>query len=152
MVKEVMTADEWVAIENTGAVFLPAAGQMVSTEDPNTTENITAWIEGGSYWSSSPAGDNKFAFAMTFTDSEVSSATETSRRTYTAVRLVKTFILMGDANGDDKVNAADIVEMINAKNDQASARFIMKYADMDGDGKITDIDITAVVYIIMTSE
>ena len=152
MVKEVMTADEWVAIENTGAVFLPAAGQMISTEDPNTTENITAWIEGGSYWSSSPAGDNKFAFAMTFTDSEVSSATETSRRTYTAVRLVKTFILMGDANGDDKVDAADIVEMINAKNDQASARFIMKYADMDGDGKITDIDITAVVYIIMTSE
>ena len=150
MVKEVMTADEWVAIENTGAVFLPAAGQMISTEDPNTTENITAWIEGGSYWSSSPAGDNKFAFAMTFTDSEVSSATETSRRTYTAVRLVKTFILMGDANGDDKVDAADVVEMINAKKSHESEKFRMELADMDGDGYITDIDIKAVVNNIMT--
>ena len=55
----------------------------------------------------------------------------------------------GDANGDDKVNAADIVEMINAKNGKASDRFVLKNADIDGSGNITQSDIDAVVKIIL---
>lgn len=55
----------------------------------------------------------------------------------------------GDANDDLKVNAADLVEMVNAKNNKASDRFVLKNADIDGDKKITQSDIDAVVKIIL---
>ncbi len=57
--------------------------------------------------------------------------------------------LFGDANDDDKVNAADLVEMVNAKNNNASDRFVLKNADIDGSGNITKSDIDAVEKIIM---
>ena len=106
------------------------------------------------YWTSTPADaatENALDFGcgLTFNETDVTFA-NVSRRTYTAVRLVKTFILMGDANGDDKVDAADVVEMINAKKSHESEKFRMELADMDGDGYITDIDIKAVVNNIMT--
>ncbi len=55
----------------------------------------------------------------------------------------------GDANNDGYVNAADIVEMINAKNGKASERFNLTNADIDRDGDITQDDIDAVVKLIM---
>ena len=55
----------------------------------------------------------------------------------------------GDANNDGYVNAADIVEMINAKADKASERFNLTNADIDRDGEITQDDIDAVVKLIM---
>ena len=55
----------------------------------------------------------------------------------------------GDANDDLKVNAADLVEMVNAKNNKASDKFVLKNADIDGSGKITQSDIDAVVKIIL---
>lgn len=55
----------------------------------------------------------------------------------------------GDANNDWKVDAADIVEMVNAKNNKASAKFVLKNADIDSSGKITQSDIDAVVKIIL---
>ena len=55
----------------------------------------------------------------------------------------------GDANGDGQVNAADLVEMVKAMNGQASDRFFMKNADMDGDKTITKADIDAVRKLIM---
>jgi hypothetical protein len=55
----------------------------------------------------------------------------------------------GDANNDGYVNAADIVEMINAKDDKASERFNFINADIDRDGKITQRDIDFVVKYIM---
>ena len=58
-------------------------------------------------------------------------------------------IYKGDANGDKKVDAADLVEMVNAKNGKASNRFILKNADTDGDGRITQTDLTAVENLIL---
>ena len=55
----------------------------------------------------------------------------------------------GDANNDGYLNAADLVEMINAKNDNASERFNLTNADIDLDGKITQADIDEVVDAIM---
>jgi uncharacterized repeat protein (TIGR02543 family) len=55
----------------------------------------------------------------------------------------------GDANNDGYVNAADIVEMINAKDDKASKRFNLTNADIDRDGTITQRDIDFVVKYIM---
>ena len=154
LVKDEMTADEWTAIEQTGAVFLPAAGQMTAVYNPDTYGATTTYTPNTVYWTSTPADaatENALDFGcgLTFNETDVTFA-NVSRRTYTAVRLVKTFILMGDANGDDKVDAADIVEMVNAKNGHESEKFRMELADMDGDGYITDIDIKAVVNNIMT--
>ena len=56
----------------------------------------------------------------------------------------------GDANGDGKVNAADIVEMVNAKNGHQSNGFRLSNAELDGKDGITDADIEAVVKIIMS--
>lgn len=58
--------------------------------------------------------------------------------------------LKGDANGDDKVDAADIVEMVNAKNGHQSNGFRLSNAELDGKDGITDADIEAVVKIIMS--
>ena len=58
-------------------------------------------------------------------------------------------VLRGDANGDNKVDVADIVEMVNAKAGRASAKFQMANADTDNDGSITETDINAVSRIIM---
>ena len=55
----------------------------------------------------------------------------------------------GDANDDVRVNTADLVEMVNAKNDKASDKFVLKNADIDGSGNITQEDIDAVVKIIL---
>ena len=58
--------------------------------------------------------------------------------------------LEGDANGDRKVDAADIVEMVNAKNGHQSNGFRLSNAELDGKDGITDADIEAVVKIIMS--
>ena len=55
----------------------------------------------------------------------------------------------GDANGDGKVDAADIVEMVNAMNGNVSTNFNWDNADFDGNHTITDYDINEVVKIIM---
>ena len=59
--------------------------------------------------------------------------------------------LPGDANGDKKVNAADIVEMVNEMdpNKQPSEKFNLQNADMNGDKTITLDDINEVVKIIV---
>ena len=57
--------------------------------------------------------------------------------------------LVGDANGNGKVDAADIVEMVNAMNGNVSTNFNWNNADFDGNHTITDYDINEVVKIIM---
>ena len=42
----------------------------------------------------------------------------------------KIVFLKGDANGDEKVDVADIVEMVNAKKDQPSEKFNKRNADI----------------------
>ena len=56
---------------------------------------------------------------------------------------------MGDANDNDIVDVADIVEMVNAKNGNPSNKFVLKNADLDGDGKITQADIDKAVELIL---
>ena len=60
----------------------------------------------------------------------------------------------GDANGDDKVNAKDIVEMVNEMdpNKQPSEKFNLQNADMNNDKKITLEDINEVVKIIVNNK
>lgn len=147
------TAETWATLETAGAVFLPAAGTLtVSSEDSHTIASVNGLDDGiGSYWSSTPSETDINAFATTFNATEVKPAEDIYRRIGSAVRLVKVAEdkLLGDANGDGVVDAADIVEMVNAKDDKASPNFKMKNVDFDGDGKVTDSDIEKVVDIIM---
>lgn len=150
IISEEMTAEQWATIEKTGAVFLPAAGTLTVNMEGNTVATVNDVNVVGSYWSSTPSETDVNAFSMTFTESEVEPAVDIYRRIGSAVRLVKVVsVLLGDANNDGVVNVADVVEMINARDNKPSAHFVMKNADFDGDGSITDADIDAVVKIIM---
>ena len=150
IISEEMTAEQWATIEKTGAVFLPAAGTLTVNMDSKTVATVNDVNVVGSYWSSTPSETDVNAFSMTFTESEVEPAVDIYRRIGSAVRLVKVVsVLLGDANNDGVVNVADVVEMINARDNKPSAHFVMKNADFDGDGSITDADIDAVVKIIM---
>lgn len=151
IISEEMTAEQWATIENTGAVFLPAAGTLTVNMEGSTVATVNDVNVVGSYWSSTPSETDVNAFSMTFTESEVKPAVDIYRRIGSAVRLVKALPepVKGDANNDGVVNVADVVEMINARDNKPSAHFVMKNADFDGDGSITDADIDAVVKIIM---
>ena len=61
-------------------------------------------------------------------------------------------LLIGDVNGDNIVNAADIVEVINYITDKPSAIFNASAADMNNDGVINADDITEIMNIIMTAK
>lgn len=57
--------------------------------------------------------------------------------------------LAGDANGDRKVNVADIVEIVNYLKGQKSARFNEKNADADNNSEVNIQDINTIVKIIL---
>ena len=57
--------------------------------------------------------------------------------------------LPGDANDNGAVDAADIVELVNAKAGHPSASFNLNNADANADGNFTEADITATADIIM---
>lgn len=58
-------------------------------------------------------------------------------------------LIVGDANGDGIVDAADIVETVNAMNGKASAKFTLKNADLNNNGKADPDDIKAIADIIL---
>ena len=62
------------------------------------------------------------------------------------------YLLNGDVNGDNIVNAADIVEVINYITDKPSAIFNASAADMNNDGVINADDVTEIMNIIMTAK
>jgi hypothetical protein len=57
--------------------------------------------------------------------------------------------LVGDANGDGKVNVGDIVTIINHLKGNTPMRFNTKLADADNDGYVTKDDVVAITSIIM---
>lgn len=57
--------------------------------------------------------------------------------------------IKGDVNGDNIVNVADIVEVINANNGMPSANYESNNADMNDDGVVNEKDIEAIINIIM---
>lgn len=67
------------------------------------------------------------------------------------VKMVSSF-LPGDANGDGVVNVADIVEIINFMNENASEHFNKKAADVTAEGDVDDDDINAIIAIITCQE
>ena len=61
----------------------------------------------------------------------------------------KNIVPIGDANGDDTVNAADIVEVVNNIMSKPSEKYDEKSADANCDGIVNAADIVKIVNIIM---
>jgi hypothetical protein len=61
-------------------------------------------------------------------------------------------VISGDANGDNVVNAADIVEVVNYIMGSPSASFDEKAADVNGDGVVNAADIVLIVNNIMNTK
>ena len=55
----------------------------------------------------------------------------------------------GDANGDEVVNAADIVEVVNHIMGTSSEKFNFNAADINHDGVVNAADIVQIVNLIM---
>jgi 3',5'-cyclic AMP phosphodiesterase CpdA len=64
----------------------------------------------------------------------------------------KTAFIKGDANGDHKVDIADIVEVVNFLDDKPSSHFNKQAADANDNGIIDPNDITAISSIILTPQ
>lgn len=58
-------------------------------------------------------------------------------------------VVLGDANGDGVVNAADIVAAIRYMKGNAPAGFVFKAADVNKDGKVDEQDVKAIEGIIL---
>ena len=56
---------------------------------------------------------------------------------------------MGDVNGDETVNVADIVGITNAIMGRHSATFDKRAADVNGDGRVNAEDIIGIVNMII---
>jgi hypothetical protein len=150
-----LTLEQWTALETAGAVFLPAAGQMISTYDSGSWTTTTNLTEASTYWTSTPSGDKSDlnAIVLTIGDEGATIDADLYRRVYTAVRLVKEVpaIIKGDANNDGKVDIADIVYVVAfIKDGTKLTGFNEKAADADGSGEVDENDITAIENIIMT--
>ena len=68
------------------------------------------------------------------------------------VTVTGSFFKKGDANGDNTVNAVDIVEVMNYILENPSEKFNKTASDMNNDGVVNDADIKEIVNIIMESE
>ena len=93
-----LTAADWTKLEQAGAVFLPAAGQLTSTYVDNiTTTTVANDSIVGLYWTATPSDKEMtdggaYSYALAFADTAVvaiTTDTVISRRTALAVRLVK---------------------------------------------------------------
>jgi hypothetical protein len=57
-------------------------------------------------------------------------------------------ILLGDADGNGVVDAADVIEVSNKILGKPSGKFVEKNADVNGDGKVNAIDIVMIISMI----
>ncbi len=142
-----------VISQKTLTVTADAKSKVVGEKDPALTYSVTGLV-----------GSDALTGALTRAEGEdvgeyaITQGTLAASDNYTITFVAGTLTIKedtsgganGDANGDGLVNAADLVEMVNAMNGQASDKFILKNADMDGDKVITTADIDAVRKLIMS--
>ena len=61
-----------------------------------------------------------------------------------------TDVLLGDVNGDTKINGSDIVELVDYIMGRESDRFIPAAAELTGDGEINGSDLVEEISLVMT--
>ncbi|MCR5130411.1 MAG: leucine-rich repeat protein, partial [Prevotella sp.] len=58
-------------------------------------------------------------------------------------------VVMGDANGDGRINGMDIVEMVDYIMERPSNSFVFAAADLTSDGKVNGMDLVELVSLVM---
>ena len=144
-------------ISTTGAVFcngdLKIINSQIETNDDLIGSSSSLTIENSSVSSSTIIHWKSLTLTDCYIKTPRGGYYDTSTKelkdasSYTA-KIVE-ICPMGDANDNDIVDVADIVEMVNAKNGNPSNKFVLKNADLDGDGKITQADIDKAVELIL---
>ena len=144
-------------ISTTGAIFcdgdLKIINSQIETNDDLIGSSSSLTIENSSVSSSTIFGWESLTLTDCYIKTPQGGYYDTSAKelkdasSYTA-KIVE-ICPMGDANDNDIVDVADIVEMVNAKNGNPSNKFVLKNADLDGDGKITQADIDKAVELIL---
>lgn len=66
--------------------------------------------------------------------------------------VVKSGVIMGDANGDGSVNEADITEIVNYILEKPSDNFVLEAADVNDDGQINVADIVTLVNMVLPAD
>jgi hypothetical protein len=144
-------------ISTTGEIFcfgdLKIINSQIETNDDLIGSSSSLTIENSSVSSSTIFGWESLTLTDCYIKTPQGGYYDTSAKvlkdasSYTA-NIVE-ICPMGDANDNDIVDVADIVEMVNAKNGNPSNKFVLKNADLDGDGKITQADIDKAVELIL---
>lgn len=146
-----ITAAQWTSLENAGAVFLPAAGNLtVQSEDSHTIATVNDVNIAGSYWSSTSSKTNINAYGVVFNSTKVTSGNDQYRRIGSAVRLVKAInIIKGDADGDGVVDVNDVTTTINYILGKPYGSFNFDAANVDGDDAIDVNDVQGIIDIAL---
>lgn len=151
-VRSVDKPDSWIKLASTATLTCEVTGTMA----PLTVTRSDGY-DGKLTWQSSDESVLKVnAETGAITIVGIGTATITVSGAETAYRKAPTNVtnqvqiyMRGDANGDGKVDAADIVETVNFKLGKPSVKFIMAAADMNGDNTIDETEILQIVNIIL---
>lgn len=145
LISEEMTAEQWATVEQTGVVFLPAAGQLTSTYvdyAANTTVNDAC-----TYWTATPSDNDSevTSYVLTIGDAGATLEATLNRRVMTAVRLVKAVpaAATGDVDGDGDTDGDDIQTVLDYLLGKTTA--VPANADMDGNGVVDIVDLTRMI-------
>lgn len=128
-----------------GLIFLECAGNAIRGEGMDALVNSLPITSGGLLMVyDNLATDNKI------TSEQVATAKARGWNVKMSTDLEDyTGILDGDANGDEKVDVADIVAIINHKKGVAVTGFDLSAADVNNDGKADEKDIELIQKIIL---
>jgi hypothetical protein len=92
LLSDEMTTEQWAAVEQTGAIFLPVTGHLWVWKDGegNNQASVNGLDVIGNYWTSTPSDEESglLACALNF-NTEIDPNVELERRLGCAVRLVK---------------------------------------------------------------
>ena len=142
------SAERWQAMEDNGAVFLPAAGSRAGTEYNNDGGNY------GFYWASDAEEDDS-AYSLGFTESLVAPKVSEPRASGQSVRLVQRYSAPEEQGDDVNVNFSEHPFTVNEEGGQVyfsqgnlqyqpepgkSWRFAPKQTDFAGEANSNVID------------
>lgn len=72
---------------------------------------------------------------------------------YAGIDMTSTFnvtsVVVGDVNGDGRINVADAVSLVNYILQKPSTNFVIGAADVNGDGQINVADVVSIVRVIL---
>ncbi|MBQ6062424.1 MAG: CotH kinase family protein [Prevotella sp.] len=106
--------------------------------------NYKATADGGAGWTLDGSYDDEVAAISTYLNSRFAYLDKKFKELASASN-----VLIGDANGDGRVDVTDLIVCVNYVLDKNPTTFFFNNADADGNGKITMNDVTIITNIIL---